>query len=163
MEIVVAGEPDLSAAGEIVLKQQRERLGGTLLAQLVTQIAIAAFRNRLRDPQRIVELGTERVGRVRRGADAKQREVLQGREYGERADPCAAVPGDERALVYHIGKPADLRHAKHPAAVLPCRKVIAVADPSAGRTGTCLHDPALPFGGGARGGAGREGGGRGVY
>src|SRR3954470_23740819 len=90
MEIVVAGEPDLSAAGEIVLKQQRERLGGTLLAQLVTQIAIAAFRDGLRDPQRIVELGTERVGRVRRDADAKQREVLQRREYRERADPCAA-------------------------------------------------------------------------
>ena len=90
VEIVVAGEPDLGAAGEIVLEQQRERLGRALLAHLVAQVAVAAFRHGLGDPQRVVELGAERIGRVRRGADAKQRKFCSDVDDRERSTQ--AVP-----------------------------------------------------------------------
>ena len=76
VQIIVAGEPDLGAAGEIGLQQQRERFRGALLAHLVAQVAVAAFRDGFGGPERVVELGAERVGRIRRGADAEQRQVL---------------------------------------------------------------------------------------
>ena len=141
MEIVVAGQPDLGAAGIIILQQERERLGRALLAELVAQIAVAAFGHGLGDEQCVVELGAQAIGRVRRGADAEQSQILDRRHGRKEIAPGRAVPHQQRALVGHEREPAGLRRAELPGAVLPGGDRVDVAGPGAGRAG--LDDPAL--------------------
>ena len=130
---------DVERVGELDVRILAELFGG----RVTVSVGVATFRDGFCDPQCIVELGAERIGAVGGGPDTEERQILQRRQHRERADPRAAAPCDQCALVDHVGEPSDLGRAEPPAAVLPRRDVIAMPGPRARRARARLHDPAL--------------------
>ena len=134
-QVVVTGQPDLGAAGPVRLHQQRQHVGRPLLVHGIAQVAAAALCRRQRGPQRLVELGRERIDRVRGGAEAQTRQVLQHRENAGGALPRRARPVDQRALVGDEAQPAGAGVEEGPSAVLPRRDPAVLAGPCAAGAG----------------------------
>ena len=77
-EVVVPNETDLGPARIGILEQERDRLPCRFLAQRVAQIARAALGRIPCRPERLVELGRERVCGIRARAQPEQGQVLDG-------------------------------------------------------------------------------------
>src|SRR5829696_3712960 len=112
-------------------------MGGGLrrafLRDLDLDVSGAALRDRLPQVEHIVELGAERVRRVRSRADAEERQVLQV-GYGDDAGrPGGAVEVIKLQLVDDEGDPAGLRRVEAPDAVLQCGDLAGLAGPRPGR------------------------------
>src|SRR5829696_7791282 len=112
-------------------------MGGGLrrafLRDLDLDVSGAALRDRLPQVEHIVELGAERVRRVRSRADAEERQVLQV-GYGDDAGrPGGAIEVIKLQLVDDEGDPAGLRRVEAPDAVLQCGDLAGLAGPRPGR------------------------------
>jgi len=116
---------------EAGLQRQPEIVSGRLLVHGVEQIAVAALGDGLRRPERGVQLGRERVRRIRRRADTQQRHVLQQVRGGP--DPGRAVVDQLQALVLNPCPPAGPGWQTQPRAVGPERDVQIPARPVARR------------------------------
>lgn len=91
------------------LHEQRKYVASGLLVQRVSQVSVAAFGERQRRPQRLVQLGGEKIGPVRRGPDAEPGEILEHVDGVGRVLPGAAGPAAEERFVGEPGQPAGAR------------------------------------------------------
>ena len=138
--------PSSALVDEPGLQGQPEIVAGGLLVHGVEEIAGPALGHGLRGPERRVELGRERVARIRGGADAEQRQVLQHRR--QRRGPGRPVEDQQQALVLDPRPPAGPRHEPHPGAVDPVGDAAVPAGPVAG--GARGDDVAVAVGRAAR-------------
>ncbi len=134
-EIVAADEADLGATGKARLQQQRQHVARRLLVEGVAQIARPPLARGQRSPERLVELGRERVLRVGRRAEPEPRQVLERGEGGSEGNPGTADEAVEFRLVGHEGEPARPRHPREPRPVLIAGDPPGPAGPGPGRIG----------------------------
>ena len=131
-QAIVGDQADLGARRESGLEQQRQHVARGSLVQGEAQVAGAALRHTACRPEGLVELGRERVLRIRLGAEAEQGEALQGRDRAGEGDPGGAVETVERVLVGQIGEPPGPRREAVPDAVMEMDDVAGEAGPGAG-------------------------------
>ena len=128
-EAVRAEQPEQRAGRNAGLQREAEIVTRGLLVHRVEQIPGAALGHGLRGPERGVELGRERVRRIRRRAEPEQGEVLQRRRRCP--GPVRAVVGQQQALVIDLCPPAGPWRQAQPCAVGPERDVQVPARPVA--------------------------------
>ena len=144
-EAVRPEEPDQRLGDKVGLECQTEIVARSFLVHGVEQVASAALGHGLRRPERGVQLGRERVRRIRRRADPEERHVLQRGRCG--ADPARAVVDQQQALVLDPRPPACPRRQTQPRAIGPERDVQVPARPVARRARA--DDVAVAIGGAA--------------
>ena len=144
-EAVGPEQPEQRLGHEAGLQGQAEIVARPLLVHGVEEIARPSLGHGPGGPERGIQLGRERVRRIRRRAQPQQRHVLQRRRCGP--DPARAVVDQQQSFVLDPRAPAGPWWKAQPGAVGPERDVQIPAGPIARRARA--DDVAIAIGGAA--------------
>jgi hypothetical protein len=137
-ELVGTEEPRERAGDEGGLVERAEVAGGGGLVQHLDHVAGAALGAGARGPERGVEPGRKRIGRISGRADAETINVLQRR--GRDRAPGRTIEDQELRFLLDPGLPAGARREPDPGAVDPIGDIAVPGGPGAGRAR--FHDMA---------------------